>query len=198
MEMKPISDPSWVNQLRQKLSRLHEGIATWRPDGRSRLAVVGIGHELRGDDAAGVLVARRLIEMLVSRNSFAERGDGFILCSSEGLLIVNAGPAPENCTGLLRRFAPDFVLLVDAAQMGVASGEVRWLEWEEIPRSGVWTHSLSLRLLADYLMAELGCEVVLIGIQPVADAFGAPLSPEVQRAVELLAGELARTWSLSK
>jgi hydrogenase maturation protease len=67
-----------------------------------RLAIVGIGHELRGDDGVGVTIVRRLQET----------------CSgSDSLLLLDAGSAPENCTGILRRFAPDVIVLLDAVEM---------------------------------------------------------------------------------
>ena len=40
---------------------------------------------------------------------------------------MEAGPAPENFTGPLRRFRPDLVLLVDAAQMDAEPGTIGWL-----------------------------------------------------------------------
>ena len=80
-----------------------------------RTAMLGIGHELRGDDAAGLEVARRLQALVVGQPDS---------------LILETGPVPENFTGPLRRFAPDLVLLVDAALMGEPAGAVRWLDWK--------------------------------------------------------------------
>ncbi|MCS7221416.1 MAG: hydrogenase 3 maturation endopeptidase HyCI [Anaerolineae bacterium] len=168
-----------------------------RPDGPPRLAVVGIGHELRGDDAAGVVVARNLVEAFSNQGPSTEGSSGVAFWLSDWLLVVDAGPAPENCTGPLRRFEPDLVLLVDAAQMGTAPGEIRWLTWEDVSGLGMSTHMSSLRLLAGYLAAELGCEVALIGIQPADDSLGAPLSPAVRQAVEVITEELLRVWRLS-
>ena len=62
------------------------------------------------------MVAQALQEVMGGARS-ADR-DGSFLC-------LSAGAAPENCTGLLRRFRPDLVLLVDAAEMGEAAGAVR-------------------------------------------------------------------------
>jgi hypothetical protein len=72
-------------------------------DSVPRVAVVGVGHELCGDDAAGLVVAHALQTALA--------GD-------ERLLVIEAGSVPENQTGRLRRFKPGIVLLIDAAQMG--------------------------------------------------------------------------------
>ncbi len=151
-----------------------------------RVAVVGMGHELRGDDAAGVVVARALQMAL---------GD------DERLLIIDAGSVPENHTGPLRRFAPDLVLFVDAAQMDEAPGTIRWLPWPETQRAGAATHGPSPHTLAKFLIGELGCEVTWVGIQPAGNEIAAPLSPEVAEAVDTvvlcLLRVLARDWVLA-
>jgi hydrogenase 3 maturation protease len=141
-----------------------------------RIAVVGVGQELLGDDAAGLAVCQRLQELAGDRPS---------------VLIIPAGPAPENCTAQLRRFAPDWVVLVDAARMEAAPGTVRWIPWEAAEADGGSTHTLPLRLLSEYLSTSMGCRVSLVGIQPAEIALGAPLSPPVREAVESVAQELA-------
>jgi len=70
-------------------------------------------------------------------------------------------------------------------------GAVRWLDWQEITGVSASTHTLPLHLLARYLMTELGCIVSLLGIQPATNALDAPLSPDVQDAVEAVAAGLA-------
>ncbi len=195
-----------------------------------------MGHELRGDDAAGVAVARILRSCLpwsnglsshnsavsvIARSAVCDEaipsqredcfaksarndGDNPRKASSslwrQGLplpesrittLVIDAGPAVENCTGLLRRFGPDLVLLIDAAQMDEAPGAVRWLSWEETDGLSASTHTLPPRVLAQYLTSELGCEVALLGIQPADTTIGAPLSPTAQAAVQSVTQALA-------
>ena len=149
-----MSKPCWQSRL----SRLVKG---------TRVAVVGIGHELRGDDVAGVAVARTL----------KEAAD-----ADESLLVIDAGPAPENQIGPLIRFKPDVIVFVDAAQMGEAPGTVRWVSWEDADGMGASTHTLSPAVLAQFLVGALGCEVFLLGIQPASIALGVPLSPAVAEA----------------
>lgn len=130
---------------------------------------MGVGHELRGDDAAGLLAARALTPLLAGRPD---------------VLVLEGGPAPENLTGVLRRFQPDLVLLLDAAQFDAPPGTVRWLDWRAAAGFGASTHAGSLKLVGQYLSAELDCEVALLGIQLGSDALGAPLTPAVATAVE--------------
>jgi len=171
-----MSTLSWVDALTQTLSHLRKDAD---PDRPPRVAVVGLGHELRGDDAAGIVVTQRLIR--------DERPPSAIRPSA---LIVSAGSAPENCTGVLRRFDPDLVMLVDAAQMGAPPGAVRWLAWQETSGLSASTHTMPPYVLAKYLTAELKCQMAVLGIQPADTTLGAPLSAPVERAVNTVIREL--------
>jgi hydrogenase 3 maturation protease len=166
---------SWIDSLRQSARRLQP------PDRHLRVAIVGVGHELRGDDAAGPVVARALTPMARAH---------------DWLLVIEAGPAPENCTGALRRFCPDLVILIDTAQMELEPSSVRWLSWKDTCGISASTHGLPLHLVACYLHNELGCEVALIGIQPASTDFGATLSPVVIREIGEIVGEILDVFNL--
>ncbi len=145
----------WKEQLSEKLQ------------GVQRLAVLGIGNELYMDDGAGVVLARELS------------------CSglpSPLLKAFEAGPAPENFTGSIRKVDPSHVLMVDAANLGSAPGTIRVVEPEEITGAGFSTHTLPLKVLAGFLERE-GCRVVIVGIQPKRIYLGDGLCPEVAAAV---------------
>ena len=165
---------SWVDSLKQTLNRLQQ--SKERP---LRVVILGIGHELRGDDAAGLVVARQLQPL-----------------AGDSLLVIEAGPAPENQTGRIRRFAPDLILFVDAAQLGETPGAIRCLPWQETSGLSASTHTLPPYMLARFLTAELGCEVSLIGIQPEQDVLGSSLSPVVEEAVGWVSKVLAHLLDL--
>ncbi|MBN1964806.1 MAG: hydrogenase 3 maturation endopeptidase HyCI [Anaerolineae bacterium] len=165
-----MSNTSWQIALRQALEKLRT------VEEPPRMAVIGIGHALRGDDAVGLEVVGSL------------RGR---VTAADNLLVIDGGAAPENCTGTLRRFRPHLALLVDAAQLGEAPGTVQWLMPESITGYGGSTHTLPLNVFAAYLSAEFGCTVALLGIQAGSTSFGAPLSPAVRQAVDQTAQALA-------
>jgi len=154
-----------------------------KPDRAARLAVLGIGHELYGDDAVGVWLAGRLDELTLA---------------NKNLLAIQGGPAPENFTGTLRRFGPDLILFVDAALMDLEPGKTGWLSWQDTTGFSASTHTLPLHILASYLTAELNCEVALLGIQPAQNQVGAPLSPEVQEAAEGVAKTIRDILEVSR
>jgi hydrogenase maturation protease HycI len=143
---------------------------------------LGIGNEFNGDDAAGVLAARRL---------------ALECAANEQILVIETGVAPENSTGMLRRFKPDIVLMLDAAQMNAAPGEIAWVPWETIGGMSASSHSLPLSMLARYLKLDLGCEVYLLGIQPAQTEPNAPISQPVQAAVDEIVQTFTFLWSPS-
>lgn len=149
-----------------------------------RVAIVGVGHPLRGDDAAGLVLAEMLQRKLVS---------------TANVLVVEGGSAPENCTGLLRRFDPELIILVDTAAMDLPPGAVRWLTWQdEATNKSLTSHALPLRVLVRYLAAELGCPITILGIQPAELSFDSPLSPPVREAVEMIAQELMDAFAIQE
>ncbi len=137
---------------------------------------MGIGSELHGDDIAGVAAIRRL------RPLFASRKD---------VLLVEAGPVPENAAGSLRRFAPQIVILLDAAWFGGARGEIRLLDWHDAQGYSATTHALPLSVFANYLENELHCQVLLLAVQVENVEFDTRASPAVMRSVRSLARGLA-------
>jgi hydrogenase 3 maturation protease len=150
---------------------------TARRAGLPKIAILGIGNLLRSDDAAGVLVARQI-------------GICRLIQDLDFFRVWEAGHAPENCTAELRRFAPEVVILIDAAQMEESPGTIRWIDMEDMDGLSASTHSMPLSLLAKYLTLELNCDVKLLGIQPRCNEFGETLSTEVRRAVD----EVAQEW----
>ncbi len=131
--------------------------------------MVGVGHVLQGDDAAGSIAAHRL------------QASG-----SPNLLVIDAGAAPENFTGVLRRFELDLIVVIDAVQMNDEPGAVRLLSLNKAEVNSSTSHTLSVHLFATYLSAYLPCPVHLLGIQIEQNGFGAGLSPAVESSVRAI------------
>ena len=135
--------------------------------GAERIAVLGVGSELRGDDAAGLLIAEQL------------------KCLSEGikgraLKVLIGGTAPENLTSEIKRFKPDCLIIIDSAEMGKPAGQINLLEPGQIGGISFSTHSLPLKVMVDYLKTEIEARVVVIGIQPKNLAFGSLVTENVK------------------
>lgn len=151
--------------------------------GATMVVVVGVGSLLRGDDAAGVLVARAISKR---KSSGGEAR----------LIAVDGGTAPENITSVIIRAHPSHVVFIDAADMGLDPGEAKIIAKiigrSEIGGMSFSTHSLPLTVIANYLEKSINCEVSVIGIQPESTAFGARVSPAVRRAVKATADDLMK------
>ena len=138
--------------------------------------VVTVGNDMMGDDGAGPMLARMIRQTpLVDWE------------------VLEAGNVPENYLFRIRELAPERVVIVDAADMGLAAGEIGLIDRDGIASSFLMsTHALPL----NYLMEAIGefvPTVELMGVQPEVVAFGYPLSPEVKQAVERIYAWLGRS-----
>lgn len=154
-----------------------------RLKGARRLAIVGIGSSVRGDDAAGLRVIERLRATLRKTKQPLP------------IKLFSCATTPENHTGEIKKFNPSHIIIVDAADMGKAAGSLRLIE-PQVEKANVSfsTHSLSIELLVNYLSHFLDCQILIMGIQPTSVEFGAPLSAAVGKAVtgaaRLISGSL--------
>lgn len=146
----------------------------------ARIAIMGVGNELNGDDAVGVLAARKLksIQTKIENTTKGVQPDAL------QVLILEAGAAPEAFTGPLRRFKPDLVLMIDAAHLDEPPGNTAWFDWQDTDGLSASTHTLPPSVLAKFLTQELNCRMVLLGIQPEHLEFDSPVSAAADEAVE--------------
>ncbi len=137
--------------------------------------VLAVGNLMMGDDAAGPLLARRL------EQSPAASWD-----------LLDGGSAPENLLYRVREIGPQEVLVVDAADMDLEPGEVRFVDTTRLDDPFLMTtHTLPLSYLVESLK-EFVPKVSLLGIQPRLVSFGYPPSTEVKEAVERVYQSLAQ------
>jgi hydrogenase 3 maturation protease len=174
-----------------------------RLENAARIGVLGIGSELRADDAAGILVAQRLQEEFqiadfglrteegTRRKSAIRNPQSEIGTVAPPLAIFLGGTAPENLTGEIKRFAPTHLVIVDAADLEAEPGTVTLMDPDTIGGTTFCTHSLPIKVMIDYLLGSFQCEVTIVGIQPKSLEVGAPVSQEVLAAVESLAAAIA-------
>lgn len=163
---------SWETLLHLSLTQLKNDLKA-----PPKVAILGVGNELCADDAAGMLVARKLL-------------DSPLVADVDHILIILAGQALENTTGQLRSFSPDLVLIIDAADMGDVPGSIHWLSAHDVTGTSAFTHSLPISMLMNYLMLELRCRVSLLGIQLASNEMDGAVCPEVSCAVNEIANEI--------
>ena len=143
-------------------------------DGARRVAVLGAGSELRGDDRAGLLVAHKL------RNKCKRNG------ACPQIELFYGATAPENLTGEIKNYRPSHLILVDAADVGKGPGAIQVIAPEAIVDASFSTHRMPLKVVVDYLRESIGCKVLIIGIQPKTVEYDTPVSLEVKSSVRQL------------
>lgn len=139
--------------------------------GEGRTLVVGVGNTLRGDDAAGVEVARLVVEC-------------------DACEVIIAEDVPENYLGPMEEAGAQTVIFCDAVDLQAEPGTTAILDLDKMQGPSVSTHNASLRLVGKCLR-ESGVERILIAaIQPQSMEWGAEMSEVVKSAVVRLADEL--------
>ncbi len=134
---------------------------------KKKLAVLGVGSELRGDDGVGPYLSEKL-------SSF----------NSESFLSINGDLVPENFTRDLRKFQPDNIIIIDAAFMGKSAGDIEIIRINELTGISFSSHSMPLSVLGKYLSQEIGANIYILGIQAINIDFGSEISLEVREAAD--------------
>jgi len=147
---------------------LEQWLAQWS---QARIVFVGVGHVLRGDDAAGPLLAQEL--------------------SARGVAhVIDAGPCPERALPAIVRASPEVTLFMDAADFGAPPGAYAVFDAESVAarRAGSGWGGLNLALHA--LQEQLACPAFVLGIEPLALHLGASPSSAIEEAVSEIARQI--------
>jgi len=149
--------------------------------GARKTALLAIGSDLRGDDIAGILVARGL-EKAIKKSKRPAR-----------LKLFIGSTAPENLTGEIIRYRPSHIIIVDTVEMKKRPGTVVLLSPDSIGGGATFsTHIMPARVLVDYLLESLNnCAIMMIGIQPKSIRFGEGPSKEVKKTAALISRSIA-------
>ena len=132
--------------------------------------MIGVGNDFRGDDAAGLVVARRLQE---------QDTDGIAVMEApgEGASFIDAWDGAEA------------VILIDAVRSRSAPGTIHRLSRRAVASSGDLfhrsTHAISVADAIELarVMNRLPKRLIVIGIEGKSFEAGAGLSQEVEAAL---------------
>ena len=145
-----------------------------------RARVIGVGNPLRGDDAAGLLVARRVRELAGSAIEVIE-------LEGEPARLLDAWEGAE------------LALVVDAISSGGAAGEAMRFDVTEepLPRAvtAPSTHALGVGDVVELgrVLGRLPTRIIVFGIEGAGFEAGAALSAEVRAAVDRVAEAIVAT-----
>ncbi|AER66330.1 hydrogenase maturation protease [Thermovirga lienii DSM 17291] len=134
---------------------------------RNNTLIWGLGNELLGDDAAGVVLARKIQQ------------DPPPFCTA-----YECGLTPENFLKTIDPQTTKTLLVVDAADLGAEPGSTFLLSLDEEESVNFSSHGLPLGLMLEPYRNLV--EIVLIAIQPYSLALGQGLSEPVAEAVDMI------------
>jgi hydrogenase 3 maturation protease len=157
---------------------LQKALKKWLTNAE-RVVVAGIGNPIRTDDFVGVKIVQNL--------------QGKV---SEKVYLIECETVPESFLQPIVEFNPTHVLLIDAAIIGLKSGETRLIDPERIADfPAISTHMLPLRIFCEYLAATTKAKIALLLIEPKNVEFGEGLTPDVQAVAEKIVGVLLKLFS---
>lgn len=134
-----------------------------------RIVIVGIGSELHGDDAIGIITASRLAKEITSPN----------------VRVILGGTAPENTSAEIRAFKPDLVVFIDALKGSAKEpGVISLYEPDQIEGLSFSTHTLPLSVFISYLSHDIPCKFLVVSISARDLSFGGKFNKEVARAAD--------------
>jgi hydrogenase maturation protease len=142
------------------------------------LVIIGVGNEYRGDDGAGIAVARRLRALFPTAVTILEG-------SGEGVALMEAWQDAS------------WVMLVDAVRSGASPGTIHRLDARAaaLPMGFFHysTHAFSVAEAVELARSldQLPAHLVVFGIEGANFAAGVELSPAVAQAVEAVAERVA-------
>ncbi|MFW9889099.1 MAG: hydrogenase maturation peptidase HycI [Candidatus Thorarchaeota archaeon] len=143
--------------------------------GAKRIAVLGIGNDLRSDDGLGLVIVNGLKHI-----------------QGPNLLVENVGSVPEAFAGNLTDFDAERLIMVDAVDMVRPPGHIELVTKDRIGGITISTHRMPLSLLMQYLEDRTGAQTILLGVQPKNIEFGEGLSPEIQTVTEKIISTLEK------
>ena len=146
-----------------------------------RVVLIGVGNPLRRDDAIGLEIIHKLENKV-----------------SEYVCLIDSETIPENHFEPISDFKPTHILIIDAALLGVPSGEARLEEDWKLSETAVSTHALPIQLFYAYLAETTQARIAMLLIQPKEVDFGEGLTPELKDTADTLASYLLEIPRIGK
>jgi hydrogenase 3 maturation protease len=152
-------------------------LKNWFTDSK-KVVIAGIGNPIRCDDYVGLKIVEQLKGKL-----------------PKNILLLEAETVPESYLSDIQDFEPSHVLLIDAANLGLNSGQTRLVDAEVIANySTITTHLLPLRIFCEYIKQATGAKIALLLIEPENMEFGEGLTPKVAATAQRITKVLTKLF----
>lgn len=144
-----------------------------------KIAVIGLGNNLRRDDGIGIIILESL--------------PGFL--KKKGVIFLNFGTASFDLIHRMQEF--DVVLLIDAIDASLPAGTLKIFELGDISYSlkdsGTSTHELDLRSIFELCVKlDLKTKIYVAGIQVEDTSWAEGLSQTLQKKKNGIVKQVSR------
>lgn len=141
--------------------------------------IIGVGNEFRCDDAAGIIAARKLKELLPGEITVCE-------CDGDGAKLIDLWHGYNN------------VILIDAVSFGAEPGNIRIINANEteFPKETA-LHSSHMFSVAEAVetsrvLKKLPASIIIYGIEGKSYELGNNVSDEVKKSVDKVISEIQK------
>jgi hydrogenase 3 maturation protease len=134
-----------------------------------KIVLMGVGNELRGDDAFGVMLAEHIEHEIAT-------------------MVFVTHDLPEDYAVKAADLRPDVVIVLDAIDFRGEAGEVHLVAAKDVPPTPGVTHRPSLEMMARFLELDAGADTWVLGVQPDMECLG--IGDEMSEPVEEALDEL--------
>jgi len=157
--------------------------ADWQPQLRGMLdgatptqkvAFVGVGHPLRGDDYVGSFIIKALMKKRIQ---------------TDKLVLFDAEDGVEWVMSRIREPNPRHLVLLDACEMNARPGKIALIPLAETDYPFFTTHGIPLKLLVTNLLPSV--DTSILAIQPGRMEFNASISDAVLTAASTITNFIA-------
>jgi hydrogenase 3 maturation protease len=139
------------------------------------IVIIGMGNELRADDAVGLHIVRLLKRYTNNR-----------------LQVFEGHTTPEAFIGPACAVHPTHLLIVDAAELQKKPGVWQVLSSDDVEKGLFTTHAIPATEVAAEIQRRCGSKVAFLGIQPKSRDISLVLSRECQQTAKEIADIIQR------
>jgi hydrogenase 3 maturation protease len=144
------------------------------------VVIIGMGNELRADDAIGLHIVRLLKPYTNNR-----------------LQVFEGHMTPEAFIGPACAVHPTHLLIVDAAELEKKPGVWQVLSSDDVEEGLFTTHAIPATEVAAEIQRRCGSKVAFLGIQPKSRDISLSLSRECQQAAKEIVDIIQRIIATS-
>ena len=155
--------------ITRKARLLSNNLKSFLKDAKN-VVVIGMGNELRADDAIGLEVVRHLKPH-----------------ANDRLTVFEGYTTPEVFISPACAIRPTHIIIVDAAELGVAAGTWRFIAEKEIDEQLFTTHAIPATEVTKEIKRRCGAKVAFLGIEPKIRDISISISKECKKAAQEIA-----------